>query len=215
LQSIAPPKHLDDFAVAEPIDKQRVVFYQRMIGVDIESLGAEHPSVARDLSGLAAVYMAAHQYDEARGLFERALKIYERVYGDDALLVRRTRAVLELMSQDQQAEAKGDTAGGNFVATLPAVPVAAQKLDIAISLNYLAGLCYSLGKVEDAAKIYSWALADTYFTTGRQSLLLAAALKDYARVLRSAGDVPKAELMEGDAGAISRQVLSQQAVRQF
>ncbi len=58
-------------------------------------------------------------------------------------------------------------------------------------------------------------VADTYFSTGEQSLLLAAGLKDYARVLRSAGNVPKAELLEEDARAILRHVLSQQAIRAY
>jgi tetratricopeptide (TPR) repeat protein len=213
--SMPAAKHLDDFAAAQAIDQQRIVFYQRMIGVDIESLGAEHPSVARDLSGLGAVYMAAHRYEEAKTLFMRALKIYEKVYGGDALLVKRTRSMLELLCQDQSAEESGNSSGSNFVADLAAIPLAAQKLDIAISLNYLAALCYSLGKVDDAEKVYSWALADTYLTTGRESLLLAAVLKDYARVLRSAGNTSRAEILEGDAGAISRSVLSGQALRRY
>ncbi|MBS1998697.1 MAG: hypothetical protein JSS86_20375, partial [Cyanobacteria bacterium SZAS LIN-2] len=56
-----------------------------------------------------------------------------------------------------------------------------------------------------------WAVADTYYTTGERSLLLAAALKDYARVLRTRGNNVRAELLESDARAITRRVLSQQA----
>ena len=98
---------------------------------------------------------------------------------------------------------------------LPTVPLEAQNLDIAISLNYLAALCYSLGKIEDAERIYSWAVADTYLATGEQSLLLAAALTDYARLLRSAGKTPRAEILEEDARAILRRVVSQQAIRSY
>ena len=155
--------------------------------------------MARDLSGLGAVYMAAGRYDDAKILFMRALKIYEKVYGGDALLAKRTRTILELICDDQSAEESGTTAGTNFVPDLPAIPVEAQKVDIAIALDYLASLCYSLGKIEDAERIYSWSVADTYRATGEQSLLLAAGLKDYARVLRSAGKVPRAEILEGEA----------------
>jgi len=215
LPPIAAPKDLTDFAAAEPIADQRVAFYQRMIAVDIKTLGPDHPSVARDLSGLGAVYMAAGQFDPAKTLFMRALKIYEKVYGGDSLLVKRTRTMLELLLQNQMAVERGDTSGSNFIVTVPKIPMALQKLDIAISLNYLAFLCYSLGKVDEAEKIYSWAVADFYATTGQQSFLLAAGLKDYARVLRSLGNISKAELLENDARAIFRQTLSQQALRSY
>lgn len=214
LPVIPPSTATADFVAREPLNQQRIDFYERMIAIDIKSLGPEHPSVARDLSGLAAVYMAGNRYEDAKTLFMRALKIYEKVYGGDALLVKRTRAMLELICENQTAE-DSPAAGTNFVAELPALPVAAQKIDIAIRLNYLAALCYSLGKIADAEKIYAWALADTYCSTGEQSMLTAAGLRDYARVLRSAGNSVRAQAMEDDARAIVRKVTSRQALNSF
>jgi len=213
---VLPGPH--DFVAAEAIGQQKIAFYERMIAVDIKSLGPEHPSVARDLSGLGAVYMAAGRYQDAKIVFMRALKIYETVYGGDALLVKRTRTMLELVTENQIAAQTGDSAGTNFIAAMPPMPLAAQKLNIAISLNYLAALSYSLGRVEDAEKIYAWSVADTYYTTGERSLLLAAGLKDYARVLRTGGnaaDAARAEILEVDAKAIARRVLSQQAAGSY
>src|SRR5262245_35059626 len=46
-------------------------------------LGANHPSYAYALSALASVYLAQEKYDEAEGLFRRALVIREKVFGDD------------------------------------------------------------------------------------------------------------------------------------
>jgi tetratricopeptide (TPR) repeat protein len=192
-----------------------VEFYERMIAIDIKTLGPEHPSVARDLSGLAAVYMAAGRSDRAKELFMRALKIYENVYGGEAALVKRTRAMLELICESETSEENGSPRGNNFVSGLPVIPLAAQKIDIAIRLNYLAALCYSLGKVAEAEKVYSWALADTYYATGDQSMLLAAGLKDYARVLRSAGNAAKADALEGDAKVIARRAVAKQALSAF
>jgi len=217
-ETVVLPSGGNDIVADQAIGQQKIAFYERMIAVDIKSLGAEHPSVARDLSGLGAVYMAAGRYDEAKIVFMRALKIYETVYGDDAMLVKRTRTMLELVTENQIAAQSGDGAGTNFVAALPPVPLAAQKLDIAISLNYLAALCFSLGRVEDAEKLYAWSVSDTYHTTGERSLLLAAGLKDYARVLRTAGgsaNVSRAEVLESDARAITSRVLSQQAAGSY
>lgn len=201
----------NDIVGDESIGQQKIAFYERMIAVDVKSLGPEHPSVARDLSGLGAVYMAAGKYDDAKVVLMRALKIYETTYGADALMVKRTRSMLELVSDNQIAAQGGDNAGTNFIASLPAVPLSAQRLDLSISLSYLASLLYSLGRVEEAETVYGWAVADTYYTTGERSLLLAAALKDYARVLRTRGNNVRAELLESDARAITRRVLSQQA----
>jgi tetratricopeptide (TPR) repeat protein len=215
LPAIPSAADASDPAAVEPVSKQKVEFYERMIAIDIKTLGPEHPSVARDLSGLAAVYMAAGRSDRAKELFMRALKIYENVYGGEAALVKRTRAMLELICESETSEENGSPRGNNFVSGLPVIPLAAQKIDIAIRLNYLAALCYSLGKVAEAEKVYSWALADTYYATGDQSMLLAAGLKDYARVLRSAGNAAKADALEGDAKVIARRAVAKQALSAF
>jgi tetratricopeptide (TPR) repeat protein len=215
LPAIPSPADARDPASVEPISKQKVEFYERMIAIDIKTLGPEHPSVARDLSGLAAVYMAAGRNDRAKELFMRALKIYENVYGGEAALVKRTRAMLELICETETSEDNGSSRGNNFVSDLPVIPLAAQKIDIAIRLNYLAALCYSLGKVAEAEKVYSWALADTYYATGDQSMLLAAGLKDYARVLRSAGNAARADVLERDAKVIARRAVAKQALSTF
>ncbi|MBU6451209.1 MAG: tetratricopeptide repeat protein [Cyanobacteria bacterium REEB67] len=195
------------------ITRDKINFYERMVAVDIKSLGPDHPSVARDLSGLSAIYMADGQYDRAKFLLMRALRIYEKVYGADSSLARRVRAMLMLVNDNQTAQTSGSEGGNSFVADLPRLPLAAQKIDIAIRLNYLAFLCYTLGKVADAEKFYSFAVADIYYCSGDQNLLLAAGLNDYARVLRSGGDAKRAGRLEEDARAIKRKVASRQVLK--
>ncbi|HMY54691.1 MAG TPA: tetratricopeptide repeat protein [Candidatus Obscuribacter sp.] len=222
-RSVMPPlrglKTTPDPAALEAINRQRIDFYERMIAIDIKTLGAEHPSVARDLCGLAAIQMSAGNYEAARQLFSRALKIYEGVYGDDALLVQRTRSMLDLLN-DERATDDGGAAGLGFTASgnLPSLPLAAQKLDTAIRLNYLALLTYSLGKLPESEKLYSWATTDMYLTTGEKSVLLAGALKDYARLLRSLGKVSgpglNAEMLEADAGVVLKRALRQRVAAQ-
>ncbi len=202
-----------DPAALEAINRQRIDFYERMIAIDIKTLGAEHPSVARDLCGLAAIQMSAGNYEAARQLFSRALKIYQGVYGDDALLVQRTRSMLELISDERDTECSGASELGFTASGLPQLPLTAQKLDTAIRLNELALLTYSLGKLSESEKLYAWATADMYLTTGESSVLLAGTLKDYARLLRSLGKVSgpglSAEMLEADAAVVLKRALRQ------
>ena len=213
LLSIAGPKDAFDPVSNLGIDQQKISFYERMVAVDIKSLGPEHPSVARDLSGLSALYMAAGEYDQAKTLLMRALQIYEKVYGADSALTIRTRAMLELVNENQATAASGSTSGDGFVADIPKIPLQAQKIDTAIRLSYLASQLYNLGKVPEASQIYSYAVADVYKSSGDQNLLMAASLNDFARVLRSAGNAPRATLLEADARAIKVKVVSRQLAR--
>jgi len=194
------------------INQQRRDFYERMIAIDIKSLGADHPSVARDLYGLAVIEISDGNSEAARQLLQRTLKIYEKVYGEDASLTQRSRNLLEVIN------AGGVDGGGannglaldaapTFVDKMPILPLALQKLDFALRLNYLAALAYSLGRLERANQFYLWALSDTYLTTGDRNMLLAATLKDFARLLKqapAAGSSLTSESLESDAQLVAQ-----------
>jgi tetratricopeptide (TPR) repeat protein len=194
------------------INQQRRDFYERMIAIDIKSLGADHPSVARDLYGLAVIEISDGNNEAARQLLQRTLKIYEKVYGEDASLTQRSRNLLEVIN------AGGVDGGGAnnvlaldsapaFVDKVPILPLALQKLDFALRLNYLAALAYSLGRLERANQFYLWALSDTYLTTGDRNMLLAATLKDFARLLKqapAAGSSLTSESLESDAQLVAQ-----------
>jgi len=214
-----PPIFLDrpapDFAAIDDLSRQRIVFYERMVAVDIDSLGPEHPSVARDLSGLASIYLLKNQYDAAKPFLTRALNIYTKVYGPDYLLTKRTRALLNLISEEKKSADNGGKSGREYVAALVHIPLVAEKFEIALQLNYLALLCCSKGRIDDAAKIYAWALADTAHACGEQSSLVSACLMDYGRVLRGSGRQAEADTMEDDAQVIMRHVLYKQEALAF
>jgi hypothetical protein len=74
-----------------------------MVAIDVKTLGPKHPSVARDLKGLAAVYVEQHRYSEARPLLERALEIYQSVYAPDDLSVQRLKVLLSLITEQAKA----------------------------------------------------------------------------------------------------------------
>lgn len=211
--TIVPNRQPPDFAALERINAQRIDFYERMIAVDIEALGPNHPSVARDLSGLAALYMTQRSYDHARPLLERALSIYRANYGPDARLVRSTQSLLELISAEQNAGASTNAPLDSVISGLPRVPLQAQSLEVALRLNDLAFLLYSHGRMADAERSYGWALASIAGAAGEHSPLFGASLVDYARVLRSLGRKAAADQMDECAQAIFRRALTRQAAR--
>jgi tetratricopeptide (TPR) repeat protein len=210
--SISPDRLIPDSVALEQINRQRVDFYERMIATDIDSLGAEHPSVARDLSGLAYVYLGQRQYEKAKPLLERALKIYQSNYGGDSLLVERTQSLLALISDGGNGSSSTNPGSVvNYVSTLPAIPLQARSLEAALRLNYLAFVNYCHGRIDTASKFYAWALSSISSATGEQSPLLATSLSDYGRVLRSSGQLANAEKVEADAYAILKQSMAKRA----
>lgn len=201
-----------DFAALEQINKQREDFYERMIAVDEKTLGREHPSVARDLTGLAYVYLSQKKYDQARLVINRALQIYKNAYGADPLVVKRTQFILNLIDRRQPVQEESPLPG-DYLSSLPPIPMGAQTVQIALRLNFLGLLCYSEGKIDDAQKIYAWALAATARAVGEHSMIAATCLQDYARVLRSGGQKPQAERFEQTAnGIVSRALAKEEAI---
>lgn len=211
---IVPDKPMSDIVALEEINRQRVAFYERMIETDILSLGPEHPSVARDLSGLAALYLSQRKFAEAKPLLQRSLAIYEKVYSPESSMVKKNQALLQLVEDEQNPQSPANTiAIADYVSGLPQVPLAAQKLEVALRLNYLAFLCYCQGKLANSEKIYSWAVAATAKSAGEQSLLAASSLLDFSRVLRSTGRQSDAENFDNTAQAIVRRSISQNAAK--
>ncbi|HNB22591.1 MAG TPA: tetratricopeptide repeat protein [Candidatus Melainabacteria bacterium] len=211
---ITPDRPMSDFAALEEINKQRVAFYERMISTDILSLGADHPSVARDLSGLASLYMSQRKFDEAKPLLLKALAIYEKSYTSESSMIQRTKALLQLIEDEKNPQtAAGSILITDYTAALPGLPLAAQKLEIALRLNRLAFMNYCQGKMANAEQIYTWAVASTAKSAGEKSLLAASCLFDFSRVLRSTGKQADAEAMDNTAQAILRRSISQNAAR--
>lgn len=188
-------------SAGKKFESNEVDFYERMVAIDLKSLGQNHPTVADDLNALAAVYVAQHRYAEAKPLLTRALSIYENVYGPNNLLVTRTRAALGQVSR--QVERPDILASEyNDASALANIPSQAKNLAICLKLNDLGFLCYCQGKIDNAVRIYHWALASTAGATGKQSTLSAACLTDFATVLRSTSEVAESRKMMESASAI-------------
>ncbi|MBX9722065.1 MAG: tetratricopeptide repeat protein, partial [Candidatus Obscuribacterales bacterium] len=211
----SPSRSTLDALTLDKINRQRVDFYERMIAADIDSLGSSHPSVARDLCGLASIYLLQNNYDSAKPLLNRALGIYKNVYNSEALPVQRTESLLSYISEKQNPSQMETVASNDYASGLPAIPLSAQKLEIVLKLNYLAFLNYSHGKIQDAANLYAWALADTILSCGTDNGLLASCLSDYSRVLSSSGKSTEAQAMENSAQIILKKELAKEAALSF
>lgn len=202
---IAPDQSFSDFAALEKINQQRISFYERMIATDIDSLGPDHPSVARDLGGLASIYIQQRKYDEAKPLLERALAIYRKSYQGNAAPVRQTEFLLQLISEEQRpGSVQIDM---SYATDLPKIPLQAQTLEVALRLSDVAFMLYCQGKIDTSLKVYYWAMASTAGATGETSLLAAANMADMSRLLRLRGRASEAEKLESNAQAIVRRDL--------
>ncbi|MGD9680305.1 MAG: tetratricopeptide repeat protein [Candidatus Obscuribacterales bacterium] len=201
---LSPDRPAPDRAALEKLNQQRIDFYKRMIAADINSLGKDHPSVARDLTGLASIYLSQRNYEEARPLLARALKIYEGSYKSESGPVKETRLLLELISRESTEDGATFT---SYLGKLPAIPLAAQNLEVALRLSDLAFMCFSQGKTDTALKIYYWALASVAQSSGEQSLLAAASMADFTRVLRLTGHGSEADEMKSNIQAILKKDL--------
>ncbi len=176
-------------------------FYQRKIAADIASLGANHPSTANDLSGLALFYIGQKRYGDGDALLTKALGIYKAAYGSNNILTIRTMATLAStkmhLGQNQQAEELYKSA-----LALSQTALGPNNIETARILNDLAFLYYSQDKLKDAKTFYQWALASTEGAVGKNDPLLAACLKDYAQVLHSLGSESESIAAEDKAKLI-------------
>ncbi|MBC7997068.1 MAG: tetratricopeptide repeat protein [Leptolyngbya sp.] len=211
--TIVPDRPINDFVALESVNKQRVAFYERLIATDIDSLGAEHPSVARDLGGLASIYLAQRKFEEAKPLLSKALAIYEKVYSEDAAPVKRTRAILQLISEETSQPVQAKNLDLTYISNLPPISQSVKKLEIAYRLNDLAFANYCQGKIDRAEKIYSWAVASTASSAGEASMLAVASLIDYSRALRSGRHQQEADFMDDTAQALLRRNIAADASR--
>lgn len=176
-------------------------YYQRMIAIDIDALGPNHPSVANDLNGLAQLYIAQQRYKDAQPLLIRALSIYDQTYGSNNLLTVNTRASLasvelQLGNADKAAELYRNALTQGRTSLGP------NSIETARILNNLAYSKYKQGNLEEARTFYEWAIASTEGAVGEKDALLAACLRDYAQVLRSLGRVQDATAAESRAAKI-------------
>ena len=194
-------KTVNDSIVNEGRFGQGEDYYERMIALDINTLGPHHPSVANDLNGLARFYIRQKDYARAEPILLRAYAIYKETYGLDNLLTINCGAAYALvefrLGKLDKAEELYRT-----VLTHSQSALGAGDFQTARILNELAYLYFYQGKLEEASSLYKSALASTESAVGEHSPLLSACMQDYAKVLRRLGQTAEADELERRANSI-------------
>lgn len=201
------PGKSSDFAALQDIQNQRIIFYERLIETDIKSLGPDHPSVARDLTWLAYIFIAQKNYDKARPLLLKARDIYTRIYQSDPGhdKFQHVDLLLALISEEQNPQAT--TIDTQYLKSLPSLPQDAKTLEVALRLNDLAFMLYCQNKTANSLKVYYWALASLVGACGDRNPLAACCMLDMSKLLRLSGKADEALKLEGSARAIARKEL--------
>jgi len=188
--------------------KEEEARYQKMVAIDMKALGPDHPTVADDLYGLVLLYISQRRYEEAKPLLVRALGIYQSVYGSDSLLVKTVQTTLASVCQEMGNTTQAAALYNNAL-NQERITVQPNKLETARILNDLGFLYFRQGKLEDAGTIYQWALASTEAAAGKESVMVAACLRDYANVLSALGRQAEASKAQARAMIILANVHSQ------
>lgn len=175
--------------------------YKKVIQIDEQSLGPDHPGLASDLTNLALLYNSQGKYNYALPLLERALSIYQKAYGDSNLAVVDCKLSLattyDRLGQAQKAEelykqalASSQSAGGP------------GKFITAKILNKLAYFYFKQSRFSEAEATYIKALSATEQSMGPNSRFVAACCQDYAKVLRAEGKSSEANTIDSRARQI-------------
>ncbi len=175
--------------------------YKKVIQIDEQSLGPDHPGLASDLTNLALLYNAQGKFADALPLLERAMGIYQKAYGDSNLAVVDCKLSLattyDRLGQSQKAEdlykqalSSSQGAGGP------------GKFITAKILNKLAYFYFKQSRFSESEATYIKALAATEQSMGPNSRFVAACSQDYAKVLRAEGKTAEANAMDSRARQI-------------
>lgn len=175
--------------------------YKKVIEIDEQSLGADHPGLAADLNNLAMLYQAQKRFNEAIPLFKRSIDIYTKAYGAENLAVVTSKINLASSFEGAGRFAEADA---EYRAALDA----SRKLrsggqyQTARILNAMGYLYFQQGKLNEADTAYGQAVDACEQAYGSNSKLFAACLDDYAKVMRALNKAADAEQLENRAARI-------------
>ncbi len=172
----------------------------------ILKLDIEDESSGVLLNQIAYFFYIQYQFSEAEPLFERALRILERVLGaehpDTAGLLNNLATLYESQGRYAEAESLYERALGICERVL-----GAEHPDTAQSLNNLAALYFSQGRDAKAESLYERALGICERVLGAEHPDTATSLNNLAALYFSQGRNAKAEPLYQRALGICERVL--------
>ncbi|MES2355551.1 MAG: CHAT domain-containing tetratricopeptide repeat protein [Pseudomonadota bacterium] len=191
----------DNYEQAFPLAK-------RILDTVEDVLGPDHPSVAKWLSKLAALYQAKGDYASAERLYQRSLAIREKALGPAHPDVAQSLNNLALLYQ-----AKGDYASAEPLyqrsLAIWETTLGLTHPDVATSLNNLAWLYQVKGDHASAEPLYRRSLAIREKVLGPAHSAVAQSLNNLAWLYQAKGDYARAERLYQRSLAIWEQALGQ------
>lgn len=175
--------------------------YKKVISIDEQSLGPDHPGLAADLNNLALLYVSQKKWADAEPLLSRAVAIYNKAYGADNLVSVTTRTNLAetLLNlgrfQDADKEYRAALDGARKVRV-------GGQYQVAKILNAIGYMNFQQGNLSSADAAYAEAVDASEKAFGSNSKMYAACLDDYSKVLRAENKAADAEQMESRAARI-------------
>jgi tetratricopeptide (TPR) repeat protein len=166
--------------------EKAIVFHQKVIKIDEQTIGKEHPDYAININNLALVYVSQGKYDEAIELFRQAIKIDEKTIGKEhpTYATRLNNLAMAYYLQDRYDEA--------IELYQQAIGISEQTigknhLNYAFYLNNLAGVYQSQGKYDEAIELLKQAIGIGEQTIGKLHPDYAKRLNNLALVYYSQG----------------------------
>jgi tetratricopeptide (TPR) repeat protein len=195
--------------------------YKRSLKIKEQKLRADHPVIAVNLNNLARTYFYQKRYKEAEPLFQRALAIYKKQPGKQdpnvkSIMnnlvfihnnsVKHTKArtvsnLIPLKVVELDKEAKKFEKAAKYeraveirkqILTILNNQVRAEHPEIATSLNNLAHLYLTQGKIKEAVPLFQRALKLNEKIRGSEQLEVAINLNNLAQCYSSLSQYSKA-----------------------
>ena len=140
---------------------------QKLEAATKAQFGINHTSYAYVLNLLATVYLTQEKYDEAEGLYRRAMAIREKVLGDDHPAVAHTLTNLSLLYSLQRkfAEAEGVL---RRALNIQEKALGENDPTLATTLGLLASACLGQGKRQEANALHERAMSIIGNAIGRK-----------------------------------------------
>ncbi len=138
-------------SAAEPL-------YRRALAIDEQSLGGQHPNVARDFNNLAALLQATNRRAEAEPLMRRVESIFEKSLGENHPNVATCLNNLAALLQDTNRLAEAEPLLRRALAIL-GESLGAEHPLVATTLNNLASLLQDTDRLAEAEPLMRRALA--------------------------------------------------------
>lgn len=131
--------------------------YRRVFSLQEQRFGAEHPSMAAALDGLARIFMAQGKYEQAELLHRRALHIWEQTVGQEHLQFARSLNSLAALSCSRANYPQAERLHLQALDILERIQ-GPEHPDLAHPLNDLANVYARQGKHDQAERCYARAL---------------------------------------------------------